>query len=352
MEKKNTMNGLTREQETFITEYQKKVEQFQTLFDEAKKQYFQDGDLDSYQQVLKALAVEHSHIERLSDFYSQCAEEFSACGDLDAEFTVYQVMEKYCKYYDELTLKLKVAHYYFEKGNDRKGKKCLDNLTFYLPKDYEDAFERRELTEIWNKYRHYLDGKIPPSVSNNRCSDGSKKTFLRKQIAKCSKTIDEIFALPEDKLLLELSEHLYELSDRGEDASLLNKWERIFFDVDNLLTDIGSDGIPHFLTSNGHRFEQTKKALQTVGAEKALQLMDMIAAYFPKGKVPKSDEKREDIVNDIMDEEESFDAAEEFYFEQNVECELVDAEYQFALANKKKFRQQNLTEDIAAKKYI
>lgn len=338
MVKKNSTNGLTPEQEAFIAEYQRKVEAFRTLFDDAKQLYLQDGDLASYKQSLQTLAIEHSHIESLSSFYSECAEEFSDSGNLDAEFTVYQVMEKYCKYYDELTLKLKVANYYFEKGNERKGKKCLDNLIFYLPKDYEDAFERRGLTEIWNKYRHYLDGKIPPSVSNNHFSDGSKKTFLRKQITKCSKSIDEIFALPEDKMLLELSKHLYELSDRGEDVSLLNKWERIFYDVDNLLTDIGSDGIPHFLTSNGHRFEQTKKALQAVGAEKGLQLMEIIAGYFPKGKVPKSDEKREDIVNDIMDDEESFDAVEEFYFEQNVECELVDAEYEFAIANKKKFR--------------
>lgn len=338
MTKKNYTNGLIREQETFIAEYQRNVKAFQTLFDDAKKQYIQDGELDSYKQLLQTLAVEHSHIESLSSFYSQCAEDFAACGDLDAEFTVYQVMEKYCRYYDELTLKLRVAHYHFEKGNERKGKKCLDNLTFYLPKDYEDAFASRGLTDLWNKYSHYLDGKIPLSVSNNRCTDGNKKTFLAKKVAKCSKPIDEIFELPEDKLLLELSQHLYEMSDRGEDVSFLNKWERTFFDVDNLLTDIGSDGIPHYLTSNGHRFEQTKKALQTVGAEKALQLMDMIAAYFPKGKVPKSDEKREDIVNDIMDDEESFDVAEEFYNEQNIECELVDAAYQFVLANKKKFR--------------
>ena len=39
-----------------------------------------------------------------------------------------------------------------------------------------------------------------------------------------------------------------------------------------------------------------------------------------------------------MDSEDSFGVAEDFYSEQNIECELVDAEYQFALANKKKFR--------------
>ena len=44
-------SGLTSEQEAFITEYQRKVEAFQTLFEDAKKQYIQDGDLEAYKQV-------------------------------------------------------------------------------------------------------------------------------------------------------------------------------------------------------------------------------------------------------------------------------------------------------------
>ena len=150
--------------------------------------------------------------------------------------------------------------------------------------------------------------------------------------------IDEIFAEKDDKLLLELFIHLYEMSGEGDSMHCLNKWECTFFDVDNMLRSIGADGIAHFLTVHGRRFQQTKEALQTVGATKALQLMEIIATYFPRGKVPKTYSRREVLIDEILDSDDAFASAENFYYDENIEGELADALYRFAIDNQKEFR--------------
>jgi len=315
--------------------YQRRFDAFYAAFGDVKARYLSTKNLPEFEEKLREIAREYFDIDTINLIYFECAQTLSEMHDDDAEIMIYRIMEQELKYYsiNEMDMYLKSAHYYFTRGDEVQGREWLFKLCREdcLPTNYEEAMEWRKLTELWDKYGHYLDGKIPPSVPSFQ-----KAAAIAPE--DCTLQITDIFAQKEDDLLLNLSNHLYEMSGQGDSMNYLNKWERVFFDVDNMVTDIGSDGIPHFLTSHGHRFTQTRRALEIVGAEKALQLIDMIAAYFPKGKVPKSDEKREMIVNDIMDSEESFDAAEAFYENQNIECELVDAEYRFALANKNKFR--------------
>lgn len=323
------------EQKAKLEAYQKNFDAFCATFEEEKTRYLQTKDLPDFEENLRRIAREYPDIASINLVYFDCAETLSGIHDDDAEIMIYRVMEQELKYYSihEMDMYLRSAHYYFTRGDEAQGKEWLFKLCREdcLPDNYEESMEWHGLTELWNKYGHYLEGKIPPSKSF-----GQKAAAIAP--ADCTMQIADIFAQKEDGLLLNLSNHLYEMSGQGDSMNCLNKWERIFFDVDNMVTDIGSDGISHFLTARGHRFRQTRDALQTVGASKALQLMDMIAGYFPKGKVPKSYDKREALVDDIMDSDEAFDAAENFYYDENIEGELVEAAYRFAIENQKRFR--------------
>lgn len=332
--RKKSLKDQDAETKAILEAYEQKFNAFEKAFDEVREQYLRTKEMQQLEEGLKRIAQEYPDIDAINLVYFDYAKELSATGDEDAEIKIYEVMERELAHYDinKMDMYLRSAHYYFTRGDENKGVECLLKLCDdSLPSNYEEAMEWHGLSDLWKQYRYYLDGKLPSSLSTFDVAEA-------KSPEECSMYIAEIFALPKHDLLASLSEHIYELSGEEEHMDALNEWESIFFDVDNMMTDIGSDGIAHFLTSHGHRFAQTKKALNFVGASKAVEFLELIEAYFPKGKIPKSYEKLEALVDDIMETEESFDAAEDFYTEHNIEKELVEAEYQFAMEQKANFR--------------
>ena len=176
-----------------------------------------------------------------------------------------------------------------------------------------------------------MDGKVPLPLS--------RRQPVAKSPDECTKQIEDILQLSKDELLSELSEHLGEMSCYGEEVSYLNKWEKIIFDVDNLLTGVGADGVDSWLLSYGYRLEQTKKALLAIEAQKAFRFLEEIEKRFPRGKVPKSCERIEAILDKMLDNDEDFEEEESrYYYDADVETELVECMYQFVVENKKKFR--------------
>lgn len=235
-------------------------------------------------------------------------------------------------YANEIVLYLRSAQYYIEKGDIETGTKFLKKLCCETSSNYEESIGFSGLTHIWEKYRYLIDGQVPASISTN---DGDAPCLPEE----CTKSIEDIMKLSEEDLLIELSEHLDEMSGLGDSMNWLNKWERIVYDANELCTRINADGVEDFLFARGHRMKQTKQALEAIGAEKSVHLLELIASKFPKGKVPKSPESIENKVMSMIEKDETiFDEAEDYFEEADLTGELLDKIYQFVMDNKKKFR--------------
>ena len=64
-----------------------------------------------------------------------------------------------------------------------------------------------------------------------------------------------------------------------------------------------------------------------------------IEKKFPKGKVPKSYDRLEKILDKMIENDEDFDEEEtKYYYDADVEKELVECLYRYVLENKKRFR--------------
>ena len=200
-----------------------------------------------------------------------------------------------------------------------------------LKKEQKKKSGNKGFIEFPRPLCYLVEGKIPLPYS--------QKSNLPKEPETFTKSIREILELPKDDLLTELSVHLNEMSCSGEEMVCLNKWEKIFFDVDTMCMEMGSGGTDCYLHMCGQRFEQTKKALKAIGAEKGYRFLEEIEKKFPKGKVPKSYERLEKILDKMIYNDEDFEEEEsKYYYDADVEVELVECMYQFVVKNKKKFR--------------
>lgn len=230
------------------------------------------------------------------------------------------------EYGDGVTLFLRLAEYYFEKGEIEKGKEFLIRLCTKTSLNYEDSIALRDMTEIWDKYKHYVIGKVPKSGS-----DSQSKILSPEE---CSKQIDEIWKLSEKDLLLGLMEHLEELSGNGCKLRLLNKWERVVYDLNTLLMEVDSGGFDAYLSYHGNRFAQTKKALKEIQAEKMVSLFEVVQSKFPNHKLPKRAESIDAI---IIDGEMEFEEEDNYFYEVGTD-ELLEKLHLYILNHKNRFR--------------
>ncbi|MBQ3558401.1 MAG: hypothetical protein IJA07_02660 [Agathobacter sp.] len=214
-------------------------------------------------------------------------------------------------YADDVTYYLRNAQYYIEMGDLELGKSYLVKLCCETVDNYEESIGFRELTHVWDKYKHLVEGKVPSSISLN-----DKKTPLKPE--ECTMQIEEILQLPKELLLCDLSMHLFELSGMGDCLNYLNRWEREVFYLDSFCTDINSDGIEHFVEYHGKRWKATKKAMEELGIENGVLLMDKIR-------------------NKMKKRIEDFEEEETFYYE-FVEKELLEKLYQYVMEHKERFR--------------
>ncbi len=225
---------------------------------------------------------------------------------------------------DTTTLFLRLAEYYLERGQGslslQKGRQYLEWVCTKGPSNYESSIAQSGLTEIWKKYKHLVEEEVPPSSE--------------KGITKISKSITEIRALSGQERLNELGQHVYEMSHCGSNLSLLNRWERILFDLTTLAWEHGSSGLAGYFCGYSRRYQQTKKALETVGIPVYLDILAKAENDFPGG-MPKSQEA---IENAVLKYELEFEEAEQEFFDRDGETEWAKRMETWTAENIEHFR--------------
>lgn len=317
--------------EKYIQEQRELYEAFSIKFDEIKRRYIDKKDVKETRKELQKLASDYSKCYHAwCDFLEYGCDIFDK-GETEQGFKILQIgLNSFENAHADTGIHLRFVQYYMENENPEKAEEYLLKICLEIS-NYDESIEWSGVSAIWEKYRYLVEGKIPPPLS--------AMSSVIKSPDECTKDIKEILELPKDDLLADLSEHLSEMSGGGEEIVYLNKWEKAYFDVDAILMEVGSGGVDSWLHMCGHRFEQTKKALQTIRAEKGYRFIEEIEKRFPKGKVPKSYERLEKILDKMIDNDEDFEEEENrYYWDEDVEAELVDCLYQFVMDNKKRFR--------------
>ena len=251
-------------------------------------------------------------------------------GDAETAFAFLKAAEKCPNGADETTLYLRLAQIYLEKGDQETGIAYLIRLCTEGPSNYEESISFRELTEVWNRYRHLVDGLVPPSVS---IYSGPRPLSPDE----CSKSIDEIWALPEDEILSALSDHVGEMSGSGGELNYLNKWERSFYYLDEISMEVNSGGFDSYLFHCGEHFHKARKALDAIDSPAMTALLDTVTAKFPRGKVPKSMDAIQNALEKLEEKGVDFEDQDDAYYN-GVEVEFLDRLLVWILDNKKHFR--------------
>ena len=251
-------------------------------------------------------------------------------GDPEAALVFLKAAEKCPNVGDETTLYLRLAQIHLEKGNQETGVAYLIKLCTEGPSNYEESIGFRELTDIWNRYKHLVEGLVPPPTS---IYSGPRPLSPDE----CSRPIADILALPEDDLLTALSEHLNEMSGCGTEMNYLNKWERNVFYLDEISMEVNSGGFDSYLFHYGEHFPKARKALENLDVPGMTALLDAVAAKFPRGKVPKSMDAIQNALEKLEDKGVDFEEQDDAYYN-GVESEFLPKLLTYVLENKKHFR--------------
>jgi len=295
----------------------------------AKKNYEKWNDSDSYFYEMRSIALEFNDYFGIGDIILSDGEKMISQGHYELGIRLILMVKEILHNVANTTLLyMRLAEYYFQSGDTEKGRECLIMLCSCVD-NYEESIEFNDLTSVWEKYHHYVDGKVllPQKVmtENHPTLPG-----------KCSTSIAEILVLPEDELLSALSEHLNEMSVQGECLEYLNQWERTAYHIDTLCMEVNSGGFFHYLYYNGNRFAEVQRACKLVGAEKTLSLLRAIQQKFPQAKIPKNPEQIQNVL-DMMDGNIDFETEDNKYYD-SAEKELLGKLYQFVCENKDRFR--------------
>ena len=158
--------------------------------------------------------------------------------------------------YDEVTLYLRLGEYYINNGEIEKGKSYLILLCDEV-ENYEEAIEFRELTDDWQKLKHYVVDEIKPSLVTMNDTDE-----------------DEI--IPDDEFL------------------------------ELFLEEMASGGIHAYLTGYGHLLERTLEMAKLAKKPVTVELLELIKTKYFKGEMPQKLITIENIIdkNDWWFEEE------------------------------------------------
>lgn len=221
-----------------------------------------------------------------------------------------------------------LAESYLEQGNTELARACLI-LMCEKCANYEESLEWNDLTEVWQKHKHLVEGLVPPS-----------RRFMSAQPLPpkdCSMQIAEILALPDDELLSALSDHLGELSAHGDALNSLNKWERTAYYVDELCMEVNSGGFSSYLYYHGAHFEKACKALETISAPGVLAILETIPAKFPRKRIPKTEDALQDTLDAMEERGIDFEREDEIFCSDAVN-ELLARLLAFVMENKQKFR--------------
>lgn len=298
---------------------------------EIQAKYKEDKDAEKLANRLLSCASKYKKYFGTGDCLINLAEEeYYAKGDYLAGISIIKVVHKHFKYIaDELTVYLRMAEYYIESGETEKGIEYLIKLCTETVDNYEESIGFRELTAVWEKYKHLVDGKVPPSKVFNSGNPIPPE--------KCTMQIADILKLTDDELLSELSTHLNEMSANGDVLSCLNKWEKLVFYTNELCEEVNSGGFSNYLYYYGNHFEKVKSSLELIGAEKSIELLNAVESKFPRNKVPKNLDSIQNNLDKMEEKGINFEKEDTEYYD-FTEKELLKQLTTYILENKKHFR--------------
>ena len=294
------------------------------------RQYKQDPSPELLERQLSEFANAYRNDCMIGDLLVDAGNNSMEKGDAGTAFVFLKAAEKCPNVADETTLYLRLAQIHLEKGDQETGIAYLIRLCTEGPSNYEESIGFRELTEVWNRYRHLVDGLVPPSVS---IYSGPRPLSPDE----CSRSIAEIWALPEDEILSALSEHVNEMSASGEELNYLNKWERSFCYLDELSMEVNSGGFDSYLYYHGQHFEKARKALNAIDSPAMTALLDAVTAKFPRGKVPKSMDAIRNAMEKLEEKGVDFEDLDDACYG-GAEREFLSALLNYVLENRKHFR--------------
>jgi tetratricopeptide (TPR) repeat protein len=281
-------------------------------------------DMSLYEEKFRVFLSKFQQQEFVDLILTYAGEYFIQNGEYEKGIVLLQLVLELPvdSFGDGVILFLRLAEYYFEKGDTKKGKEFLVRLCTETSTNYEDSIAFRGLTEVWKKYKDQIEIKNPQLI-------------VPVSVSECSMKIEEIFKLSDmEELENALMDHLDELSGNGKYLNYLNRWERIFYDVNWLCMEVNSGGFDSYLSYYGNRWTKTRKALETIGATKMVALMEKIESKFPNCKIPKTIVA---IQNSILNYDLEFEEEDTYFYENGI-CELLNQLDAFVLSNKKKFR--------------
>jgi tetratricopeptide (TPR) repeat protein len=308
------------------------LERLMTSLERADTHYRKHRDLKVLETNLISIAGEFRDYMGVGDLFVHRGEMLFDKGDPDGGICYLQIADEiFRQINNRVTLYLRIAQYELERGNKESGILYLQKLCTEGADNYEEVIAANELTDVWEKYRHLVDGTVPKSVP---LMEDPRYAPLSPD--ECSMQIDAIFELPESELLTELAVHLDELSGKGSNLSCLNRWEKIVYDLDRLVEEVASGGFIHYVYYHGTRFQQTKGAVKKIGAPITLLLMDRVERLFPGGVLPTELSQLQDAVDEI-DEDETWEQLDAQYYDE-AEDELIRKLYAYVLINRSRFR--------------
>ncbi len=244
------------------------------------------------------------------------------------EKLIEKLIDENCEVRNLTERYLLLAQEAIEGGDLEMGRACLVALCRSID-NYEESIEWNELTDLWEKYKHLVEGLVAPSI---RVMGTQPKTP-----SECSMSIGAILALPDGELLSELSQHLQELSGDGDSVQSLNKWERSAYYVDELCMEVNSGGFDSYLYYHGTHFEKAYKALSEMGAGEMTALLDRVREKFPRKRIPKSEEAIQNAMDALEEAGVDFESQDDAYYE-SAEKELLQKLTAFVRDNGKRFR--------------
>lgn len=156
---------------------------------------------------------------------------------------------------DETTVYILLARHYIENGNVEKGKELLVKIANETTDNYEESLDFRGYLDIWNKYKHLVEGEIKEPV----CLNADRE-------------------LSDDELL-------------------------------ELLTqEVHSGGYDAYLSYNAEYFNRTLKIAKDRNLKQLVQQLERIQSKFPDNSVPNN------AYYIIENQQLSFDDEDEIFY--------------------------------------
>lgn len=141
--------------------------------------------------------------------------------------------------------------------------------------------------------------------------------------------------MEKEALIMELWRNILQECEYGEELGLLCEEERIFYYVCTFEEEINSGGFSSFFYNTyGDYTQETLNALKAIGAHKTEDLMLRAVCKFKGGIVPRDMEERQDMVDELDEEDAWENLDDEYYDDKQYTIEILEMQYKYVMGNK------------------